>query len=76
MKRLSGSSKARFCEIKEKKFSFNKVQKNYRKGSIPTAEVQMLSINNIAVPQLRSRKLFNIKISVSILDVQKKFNQT
>ena len=36
----------------------------------------MLSINNIAVPQLRSRKLFNIKISVSILEVQKKFNQT
>ena len=33
----------------------------------------MLSINNIAVPYLRFRKLFNIKINVLILDIQKKF---
>ena len=33
----------------------------------------MLSINNITVSYLRFRKLLNIKINVSILEVQKKF---
>ena len=32
----------------------------------------MLCINNIAVPYLRFRKLFNVKINVLILEVQKK----
>ena len=32
----------------------------------------MLSINNITVSYLRFRKLLNIKINVSILEVQKK----
>ena len=33
----------------------------------------MLSINNVTVSYLRFRKLLNIKINVSILEVQKNF---